>query len=292
MGHAFLRQGLTALANTVNQDPNGWFQGHIGASVIAGTFLLDSGDLNAETREALLIRLNTIVEQHPEFFRELPDSLLISPHSLIAQLDQCANSLSRSGHGVIYGTLTLKTITEAPELAQESILNAVIQLMENTKQDKWDRYYGIRDYRQYLSETKYSDITIEQACEKAIYMSGQNVFLDSDDHFFTGEKIHGITHAQAVMELKRLGFDELAHKAVKQVLLQLDLNEKHPSVGLSQPKPKEFDLNLPELWSEGFTEFHQIKLAYSANEIFKGLGDSSVRPSALASLWGAVNLMT
>ncbi|MDC9588226.1 hypothetical protein PSI23_02570 [Xenorhabdus sp. XENO-10] len=60
----FIKNGILALANVIELDPNGWFQGHIGASFLAGSALLKSNALSKESSHSLKARLDQQAEKY------------------------------------------------------------------------------------------------------------------------------------------------------------------------------------------------------------------------------------
>jgi hypothetical protein len=282
----FVKNGILALANVVECDRAGWIQGHVGSSLLAGSALLKSGVLSEASYDSLQSRLQKQIEKYEHLLKPLESSQLTSDYTAILNaIAQNTCQLSRSGHGVIYGALFLKAIsTNDINVSEIAVLN-IAKLIVNCTEDNWGRYFGLVDYRQY----KLSDITeidISTLCALAVTRSSSNVYLDTSDHFFAGEKIHGITHAHAVFLLNELGYTDLARKAALQLFIQLDLNDLKPDSGLQSAQPKSFELSDPMVWGVGFKDEHQIKLAQSYSELSTEL---NIQLSELDYLWGAVN---
>ncbi|MGF1698723.1 hypothetical protein L4D09_00085 [Photobacterium makurazakiensis] len=282
----FVKNGILALANVVECDRTGWIQGHVGVSLLAGSALLKSGVLPKASYDSLKSRLQKQIEKYEHLLKPLESSQLTSDYTAILNaIELNTRQLSRSGHGVIYGALFLKAISNNDINVSEITVSNIAKLIVNCTEDNWGRYFGLVDYRQY----KHSNLTekdIRTLCSLAVTRSSSNVYLDTSDYFFAGEKIHGITHAHAVFILNELGYTDLASKAASQLLIQLDLNDLKPDSGLKLAQPKRFELSDPTLWGVGFNDEHQIKLAQSYSELSTEL---NIQLSDIDDLWGAVN---
>ncbi|MBD2825501.1 hypothetical protein [Xenorhabdus szentirmaii] len=278
--------GILALANVINLEPAGWFQGHIGASLLAGASLLKSNALPMKAHRNLKARLEKIIEKHHDLFMPLEPSEITSDYSpVIEAIELNSHQLSRSGHGIIYGTLFLKAVSNHQiELTKNAVSN-ISKLILNVASDKWDRYFGVSDYRQY-PHSKMDIPDIKTLCTLAVKYSSHDVYLDDQGYFFTGEKIHGITHAHAILLLEELGYHKIARQASQQLLKQLELNKLAPESGLKPAIPKRFDLSNPDIWGEHFKDEHQIKLAHSYFELLQKLDK---KLPAIDNLWGAIN---
>ncbi|MBD2784347.1 hypothetical protein ID858_01495 [Xenorhabdus sp. DI] len=284
--NVFIKNGILALANVVNLDPNGWFQGHVGASFLAGAALLKSHALSKESSRSLKSRLEKQAEKYQDLLVPLEPSEFTSDYTpIIEAIALNSQQLSRSGHGVIYGALFLKTVSSHQVRVTKKAVSNIAKLILNGTSDKWDRYFGLDDYRQYpLPNIKVPDI--KSLCALAVTRSTRDVCLDADGYFFTGEKIHGVTHAHAILLLDELGLHDLAQKASQQLVKQLELNELAPKSGLQFAHPKRFDLSDPTIWDIGFKDEHQIKLAYSYFELSQKLNK---KLPDINHLWGAIS---
>ncbi|KHN62522.1 hypothetical protein OI70_01270 [Dickeya fangzhongdai] len=281
----FIESGVTALANVVEQDGQGWFQGHVGASFLAGAALLEGGLLPPAAADSLRTRLERQQQKYRALLAPLPASDVATDYSLILNaIARNTRQLSRSGHGVIYGALLLDTLQRTSVAVTKNAVANIARLIDNCASDKWDRYAGIADYRTFrLPEPVGMDI--EALCVLAVKRSTHQVYHDVDGYFLTGEKIHGITHAHAIYLLSALGYDELATQAASQLAVQLALNDRLPDTALRCAQPKPFSVADAAVWAEDFSDEHQIKLAYSYLDLCRKIR----RPLArLDNLWGAI----
>ena len=133
----FVEAGVNALANVVEINESNWFQGHIGASLIAGSFLLKDEKISEEARLALIERLEAIIVKNYEYFSPLKNSTRSSIDILLNSLTKSSKGLSRSGHGLIFGALTLDAIKEFNLSFSEAVIKNISKLVLNCTEDNW-----------------------------------------------------------------------------------------------------------------------------------------------------------
>ncbi|WP_318498489.1 hypothetical protein [Photobacterium leiognathi] len=283
----FVDKGILALANVVEIDSNAWFQGHTGAALLAGNSLLHSGALNDLAKQSLQERLAQFADDNQHLMNPLAASPETIDYSKVVNaIALNAQQLCHSGHGVIYGALFLNAVTNNNVVVTERMVTNIAKLIINCMDDNWGRYYGLADYREYqpTSLLNKGEIDIHQLCILAVTRSTQDLHNNTDEHFFSGDKLHGITHSHAIFLLDKLGYKELAQQAAQQSLIQLELNDRKPESGLKKVVPKLFDLSDPNIWGRDFNDDHQIKLAHSYVELSININQPLAK---LDNLWGA-----
>lgn len=273
----YVALGLTALARNAELRGSSWFIGHIGAAVIAGAFLLENEKMSEEARSLLKAQLDKVIAENELFFVPFEEAEAAPLTGFLEVLQQNCSELSTAGHGVIYGTLALRALTVLPEMATAPLLQGLINTLESTQQDNPKRYFGFNDYREY--ESQMPELDLELALQRAYRMSCENIFdnqtVAGQYYFFAGEKLHGITHAQALLDLSLLGYPELAKKGLPGLNKQLELVEKRPE-GLAVADDLSLNIFDQSFWSHGFEDLHGIKLAYSAAELNHAFGDEAI----------------
>ncbi|WP_305420096.1 hypothetical protein [Photobacterium leiognathi] len=283
----FVDKGILVLANVVEINSDAWFQGHTGAALLAGNSLLHSGVLNDLAKQSLQERLAQFVDDNQYLMHPLAASPKTTDYSKVVNaIALNAQQLCHSGHGIIYGALFLNAVTNNKVVVTERMVTNIAKLIINCMDDNWGRYYGLTDYRQYqpTSLSNKGEIDIHQLCILAVTRSTQDLHHNTDEHFFSGDKLHGITHAHAIFLLDKLGYKELAQQAAQQSLIQLELNDRKPESGLKKVIPKPFDLSDPNIWGRDFNDDHQIKLAHSYVELSININQPLAK---LDNLWGA-----
>ncbi|MCG3866352.1 MULTISPECIES: hypothetical protein [unclassified Photobacterium] len=284
----FVDKGILALANVVEIDSNVWFQGHIGAALLAGDSLLHSGALNDLAKQSLQERLAQFVDDNQHLMNPLAASPKTTDYGKVVNaIALNAQQLCHSGHGIIYGTLFLNAVANNNVVVTQRMVSNIAKLIVNCMDDNWGRYYGLVDYRQYQPSNLLNkgEIDIQQHCVIAVERSTQDIYHNTDEHFFAGDKLHGITHAHAIFLLDKLGYKELAQQAVQQSLIQLELNDRKPESGLKKVIPQSFDLSDPNILGHDFNDDHQIKLVHSYVELSININQPLAK---LDNLWGAV----
>lgn len=263
--HELLSAGLTGLARAGGV---GWFQGHYGAAVLAGAFLLRRKDLPPAVRDMVAEHAASILRAQPSFFAPLPRERAVRDweSALVAAIAPSAHELRRSGHGVIYGALALRAARDVPELLGPTLLRGLTDLLQRAFGDGPDRYYGMPDYL----PTARSGHTYRSAKEMALrtFEECRIVFPDGEYggrfHFLSGEKLHAVTYAQALADLEELGYPELARDGYPAHRRHLELTRLAPPhvapVSIVAPGRTPRDI---AYWQRDHFDDHALKLAYA-----------------------------
>ena len=283
----YVAHGLTALARNAELKGKSWFIGHIGAAVMAGGFLLENERLSVQARNLLQAQLDKVIGENKPHFAPYEPATTIPLDDLVGAIAQNCEKLCMSGHGVIYGTLALRALRAFPEMATEALIGGILPTLDATQQDDPARYYGVSDFRQF--QPKQIDEDLETAVMRAYRMScanlADNQAVDGRYYFFAGEKLHGITHSQALLNLSEMGYPLLATMGLANLNQQLELNEMQPD-GLGRTDGLTLNVLDESFWSHGFEDLHSIKLAYSAIELNQAFGDEAIPLENLAQHWG------
>ena len=288
----YLSKGLTALSNANKKD---WFLGHFGAAIIAGEFLISECGLEDDVASLVRKSMDSFITTQSSLFKEINNKELDNNwkekilHSIKLNLDK----LRTSGHGVIFGTLALKALTLKEELATQGIVNGIVKLLELTTHDRLDRYYGISNYDEVIVEAddnilqykNESDLINTPFSELAVVYEDE--FINNKSYFFTGCKIHGITHAHALCMLDELGYKELSKKGYENHRLQTKLN-RHKSTSPNLLKTEKLYCPFDKAyWERDLDDTHYIKLPYSAISLLKKLPQDKAEKykKMVAPLW-------
>ncbi len=146
------------------------------------------------------------------------------------------------------------------------------------------RYYGVNDHRRYQAQAQPLELQdiVPRAYRLSCRVGIRDQSVDGQHYFFTGEKLHGITHSQALFNLSTLGYPALARKGLHSLNKQLELNEKRPQQIAVQREVLDLDVLDESFWGHGFEDLHAIKLAYSAIELNTAFGDERIPLEQLA----------
>lgn len=264
-----MKLGLTGLARA---GAVGWFPGHFGAAVLAGHFLLGRRDLPAEVKEEIATQTDAIPGLAPKLFVPFPEAAALpdAEARLVEALAPNVRKLAKSGHGVIYGSLALRALRERPELATAEIVLGLEKLFASARDDAPDRYWGVADYHAapmpsdpppYASLDELARRAFDEM--EVVYPEQQ---IDGETYYFSGEKLHTFTYAQALCDLDSLGYGALAREGLEPHRKHLALSRMTPPSG--EPKRPAPDATFTPLtlhyWKRDRFDDHALKLAYAA----------------------------
>ncbi|MCJ8314865.1 MAG: hypothetical protein HRU38_22115, partial [Saccharospirillaceae bacterium] len=265
-GQAALRdqaiQGIHALASVVIKNKDNWFFGHTGASIISGVLLVNNKLLKQNTLDVISTKIETIIQNNQSDIYEFEQTDLSDDMSpIVKAIEDQKDNLTASGHGVIYGVLLLDVIQTFDLKVNKQVILNISQLITNSKNDNPKRFYSVDDYRLVKAPTKPIE-NWEEFFINVIDRSVENIYQDDGTYFFSGEKLHGITHAHAIFTLRRLGYKKLTQSLALQLLKQVDLSDLYPEKTAIKLQPHKFEPNDLLVWREVEVNdnAHQIKL--------------------------------
>jgi hypothetical protein len=290
-----LELGLHGLANTPWISPGMWFHGHHGAAVLAAHFIRTEFALPREVDRAVVGFACSIVEQFPQYFKPGPKaSPLVGTGPLVAQLEEVVTSLTADGHDVIFASLALKALQIRPDLATQAVVDGLVRLLQDAQNDNPKRYLGYDDYINQCID--YSNVpTFRSAREAARYALGLHDTVYPDQvigghhYYLAGNKLHDVTHAHALCELERLGFEDVATMGLAALRKQFHLCSNvnvpeglEPFVATERLSPYELSF-----WLRGKRDAHHVKLAYSVMSVLEEVSDSEHRTvlDGLSKYW-------
>ncbi|MFM1650689.1 hypothetical protein ACI7RC_01155 [Brevibacillus sp. B_LB10_24] len=276
--HSYLELGLIGMARGGQLS---WFKGHFGAALLAGYFMNQEHDLPEHVKEGIVRTCESYRKQYPDWFGPLepeePNPRLME--EVISGLKANTQCLRTSGHGLALGVLALKALRERPDLTTPTVVKGLVNMLERTREDTPNRYWGVDNYftmtREDVREIPaYSDtLAMARQAFAELQMIVPGRTLDGKKYFFDGEKTHGITHAHALAELERFGYDELVAAGQSNHLIQMHLNRQLPDFMLaSEVKEPPFTSILsPAFWAKTYEDPHALKLPYAALALLKRL---------------------
>lgn len=229
----YLLHGIRGLANAHRA---GTMAGHLGAAVAAGYFYSENLaslpdavyrgveaelDRVMQGEEAIWFNVRKVGLQPADLFQPLPEQPAAESgvRSIAAALSRHAGTLRQSGHDVIFASIGLRALHDHTEYATPAHITGIRQLIEafgNThpgrgyfgSQTGWRTGNQIQE-AELPAMDNYADVadmvlvTVrELIASAAIHRQG------------FGGLWHVINHAAAIVELERLGYDELARKAL------------------------------------------------------------------------------
>ncbi len=229
----YLQTGVHGLANAHTA---GTMAGHLGAAVVAGYFFgEDQSDLAAgvyrgiegeiqrvmKGEEAIWFNAKQAGVTPTDLFKPLPKEELKPDaiKSIADALQKNVGETRQSGHNVIFAAIGIRALKDHTDLATPSVISGICKLTEGFNTAHAGRgYYGkekgwlngnqvkLADdetFRPYASVPEMVQVTLDElVATAAIRRQG------------FGGLWHVINHAAAITELDRLGYKELAKKAL------------------------------------------------------------------------------
>lgn len=261
-----LNHGITVMAHA-----DTWFKVHIGASLVAAYFMLEEKLVPSEIEECVLER----AELMKGFFPELSQPVEFEgPHNpdalkrIVEDLEKSVDDLCYSGHRTIFLALFLRAVKEMPELINDALVDGMLNAVAfitperdkpgrygDNQQDWKERIQDISEKESYSSE---SDMV--EACYKAL----ETVWPNHENSFLMGEILHSLTFAQAVLDLKKLGYSELAERAMRTHKIHLTFATKAAVPQGLEPLEEGYLFTEKAFWDHvDEHDFHAIKLSYA-----------------------------
>jgi hypothetical protein len=283
---SIIERGLIGLSNAGVLNGGNWFVGHFGAEVLSLAFLLLNKRIEKSAESLVYERIDTVLKTHSQFF-ETPLPIQNAATSLRLndfekKVENSISNLYVDGHHTIYSALALRGLSEYPELARPEIIHGLIGLVDACKAAGFDRYYGLENKSfedKYLIEkfTFKSALTAAEAsfsqhCEVITDREADGAF-----YFFSGSRLHLVTHAQALLELHQIGYSNLAKIGLSSFTKHcICVNASAVPHGAQPYKiEQKFDPRHASFWQRAKTNPHHGKLAYAVLEIFAASGQAS-----------------
>lgn len=273
-----------------------WFFGHFGAALISGAALLRDPKMPEETGRAVLGVVERIVAQNPEWFAPLDDdSASASPNELIESLATRIATSRTSGHPTIYAVAALRALSGDRSRATRRVIDGLLALHECAHaDDNRGRYWGTEDY--FVAEISEGDdvppLPDVPAAVRESFRRCRDVTPDANVdgryHFFTGERLHLVTHAHALDCLLEMGHGDLAIAGLAAERLQMKLNRIPDHARQPLPEPSALTPYDVAFWEhDGFDVWHKLKLAEASTRLLPRLPEEERAPAdrAIGMFW-------
>ncbi|WJQ82008.1 hypothetical protein [Brevibacillus brevis] len=276
---SYLELGITGMARAAVA---GWFDGHYGAALLAGYFMDREHDLPEHVKEGIERTCETFRKQKPEWFVPLDQDEQADPSLLqhvINDLQQNVKQLRTSGHGLALGVLALKALRERPDMITPTVVDGLVRILQATTEDRKDRYWGIENYHgMTIDDVKDDEVapyhTTAEMAERAfaeLHLVIPPRDINGVRYHLASEVVHNITHAHALTDLERFGYEDIVKPGIENHRLQLYLNRHVPPFTLEdEVKEPAFDeIFSPLYWDRTYSDPHALKLPYAALDLLK-----------------------
>lgn len=306
----YFRVGLTGLANAHRA---GTMAGHLGAAVLAGFFLgEDHPNFPAEVFTGLQRELDRIVAGEEGIWFD-PQRAGISAQQLFslslvtasdpepidgiaAALSDNIDALHESGHNVIFASIGLRALHRHAEFAADDVVSGIRRLIAAFHGTYGGRGYfgksvGWRnaedvDLGGALSKHRFSEIS--SMVDTTLKVHVETAHLRKQGF---GGLWHVINHAAAIVELNRLGYTELAQRALASQHRHLLLWDALPDVEseLGPVIPAMHDPREPAYWDETLKRddarlTHRVKTLFGFLTLVEQSGDTALVERATHAL--------
>ncbi len=282
--------GLDGMSRVADEGNDPFGHGHVAAAVISSAFFCRENDLDAATRTAILALVEDrllSIPIHASRPEEPAEQELVA--GIVEDLDAGIASLRRSGHNIIFATISLKALREVPAAATATRVEGLRAMVRSFGAERASR-----------ASMKDDDSFVDLRDEKAFIQFMFAEYLRALDLYLAGRGHHGfaghvLTVGHALIELSRMGYGETARKglhAYRQFIQQArdgaDLGGRRVKAPPPQP-PGPLDL---AYWNEqlerpadAIVSSHLIKYPYSFYALLKDLSDDGLREQVLRKLY-------
>ena len=194
----YLAKGLTAMANAET-----WFDAHWGAGILAGYYLCRDHPLDAETKLGIEAQMEAVIGVRGTQFLPIKESP--TDETLIAKIGVALRpamnaGLRAHGHAVIFASLAMRALRDAPHMAQPAVIDKLCALSKQIAR--------LSPQRPSSPTKPYRDT---QAMIEATFTSLARFRpLLGHPEIKRPNFTHMVTHTEALMNLEVLGEVELA----------------------------------------------------------------------------------
>lgn len=198
LDESYLVKGLTAMVRAST-----WFPAHWGAGILAGYYLCRDNTLGEETTLGIKKQVDAAIASQPQQFAPLPDEA--ADKALIEEIPKALlpamqGGLRAHGHAVIFASLSVKALRDAPHMAQPAVIKALCGLSRQIAKHVPEKPKS--------ADTSYADT---QAMIDALFNSlARFEPLLGRPAIRRPNFTHMVTHTEALMNLEMMGYADLA----------------------------------------------------------------------------------
>jgi hypothetical protein len=262
--------GVAAVCGVANTEFN---NKHWGAAAIAAGLLAGEQSPSTAARSAITKQAERLMTSKAAWF---PPPVQSGPGDIgdvVAALTKTAATLNLLGHDTIFAALTLRAMSDHPELATSANIDALVTMVEFARtQGPGGPFSGWEDPGGVLVEEEDEIPAIGAVDELAV--SAVTAFAAAGtiyDGFDRGVVQHVLTHAHALIELQALGHSEVVSSGIEAHRIYRKLLTRRPSDG-ERPLPTPSaapDFHSEHYWqqdlrgSDDWLFGHVFKVAYA-----------------------------
>jgi hypothetical protein len=280
LAEQYLACGLAALADAHRR---GWLEGHYGAAVLATYYFCKESQLDERATAAVAQQIDAYIASDPEQFPAPdPGPGRADPALVAERLDTQISDLRAGGHDVIFASLVLRALRDAPEQATPRVVDGICELLRvlaaRRRPDPDTQFNREHPLPPYASSKDIAEITLRTTLRPwgdvaRIGCSGV---------------IHFVTHADAVVTLADLGYPDFARR--DHAALRLHTNQEVTGGERREPERAAIDWLGPAYWAsdvpkrlfqDSWLAGHAFKLPYSLFRMLRLVDDLELRNACL-----------
>ena len=275
IGRSYLKRGIEALSDSFRCGP---LSGQGGAAVITAYYFCRENALDERTVRRIRSKLDDFMSGSGEAFDVKRDhgGPTASTDRIAETLAESVSGLRAGGHDAIFASLALKALRDLPEMAVEPVVDGLCRMLRNfaaafpVQRSAYDLEHPMAPYR--------NTRDIVRATSLAILRQSLGMRMSS--------VLHWVTHADALVTLTELGYDEVArlgHKAHQQAI--------NHSGAVASPSGEDWS-TAPRWFKAGYWESqeprdgfwgggHSFKFPYSILKLANRLQDPDEKSNGL-----------
>ncbi len=290
IGRREIIQGLDGMSRVADVGNSPFVGGHNAAAVITSAFFCRNEQLAPATQQELLAlikaRLLTspIYQPRPD---ETADAALVA--GLLNDLDANIDTLRSSGHNIIFTVVSLKALGELPEAATPERLSGLRKMVQSfgANRNRGAALPNPETFVDLADEKLFIRFVFEE------YLKALELYLNGKGHHgFAG---HILTVGHALLQLKRMGHVETAHKGIEAYWQFVQQARNGANLGGQRVKdapPQPPTPLVKEYWVEQnrrptslIPSCHLIKYPYSFYDLARDLNDDVVKQRIFERLY-------
>ena len=271
---------------------------HYGAAVLAGWWFVRDHEVGDDVAEAVARQRDLVIQQFGDLFEQRPhgraDTAVVD--GLVEDLHSSIDDLWAIGHDVIFTTLAVRTLQVRPALATGRVADGLHRVIAWCRTRPID---GVADriYDVDVSDATGDEIDLDPARHGAAEIahhafSTMLAFPRVYRGAHQGNIGHLMDHGQALVELARLGYSDVAaagwkafrrHVSVLRRIADLELDAEEVRAGpAADPRTREY-------WERGASDDnwasgHVFKYPYHMLDLFRAVPDPAVQRRILTLL--------
>ena len=290
IGKREIVKGLDGMSRSADPGSNTFVSGHMAAAVICSTFFCREQKLDRETQKEILSLMEARLLTRPIFAsqpEERAEPELVA--GLVQDLDAGIDVLRSSGHNIIFALVSLKALRTAPEAATPTRVKGLRNTIQSFgKSNRPASGINPKDGFVDLSdEQRFIRFALEE------YLAALELYLNGKGHHgFAG---HLLTVGHALLELRRMGHEETAHKGIKAYWQFVEearqgadrggkkVQDAPP--GAPSPLVRDYWVEQSKRRPNAIVDSHLIKYPYSFYALVKEIRDDALKQRLLERIY-------